>query len=155
MDLHLDPNGAHDDDNTIQVARGLAECVRVLNRATYPGVGVTRPSTISGVIWSVRTAIGRLDQLLGQLADRLSEMEATGLCDDRDRAADAGPTVASVREHLGVAGHGANLLAARLGQAHHAAGHLGFRCATHGFGYSAGCSGCTTPTPTRASGGEG
>ena len=121
MTLHLNPHGPHSDDYTRQVAAGLAECVRVLNHATYQQAAASMPSTVNEVLGNVRVALAGLPQLLRQLGDRLDEMAADDhMYDDRDHDNTelTLQTVAAVREHLA---------AGRVAAAHREAGHLGLR----------------------------
>jgi hypothetical protein len=128
MNLDLDTDAPRSEDYTRIVASGMAECVRVLNHHTFSPAAVPYPSTVYSVLGNVRAAVSGLTQLLRQLGDRLSAMEATGrVYDDRNRDDDAlaARTIAAVREHL------------RTGQiaaAHSEAGHLGLRdeAVTHG-----------------------
>lgn len=128
MNVNLNPDGPHSDDYTREVAAALPECVRVLNRATYPHVGVTWPSTIGSIVGNVHAAAAGLTQLLHQCDARLTEMADTGrLYDDRDnRNADlVSDTCSDVRRALAAADRTAAILAAQLDHARKAASHLG------------------------------
>lgn len=130
-DLHLNIDGPHSDDYTREVVRGLAECVRVLNHATYPGCGVTYPSTVYDVLGSLHATVAGLDQLLRQLDARLVELRDTGrLRDSRD--IDPATTITHARQALVDARSLIPTLAHRLGRAHNATAALGLRVPVRG-----------------------
>lgn len=123
-DLHLNIDGPHSDDYTREVARGLAECARVLNHATYPGPGVTYPSTVYAVLGAVRAAVAGFDQLARQLDAHLTAMRDTGNLRD-NHGMDPGTTVAHARQALAESRTAASALEYRLSRAHNATSSLG------------------------------
>lgn len=130
-ELRLNIDGPHSDDYTREVARGLSECVRVLNHATQSANGVDYPSTVYDVLGSLRTTIAGLDQLLRQLDARLVELRDTGrLRDSRD--IDPATTITYARQAIVDARSLTSTLAHRLGRAHNATSSLGLRPSVRG-----------------------
>jgi hypothetical protein len=80
-------NGPHDDIGTAGAARLAAEVIRFLNYATMPhSGGLTEPATVPALMGELSSAVYRLPQLFGQLADWLNEeMSAGRLADDYGR----------------------------------------------------------------------
>ena len=80
-------HGPHDDEMTAGAARLAAEAIRFLNYATRPHAGgLTEPATVPAVMGELSTAVYRLPQLFGQLADWLNDATAAGeLADDHGR----------------------------------------------------------------------
>jgi hypothetical protein len=83
VEFHRD--GPHSDDYTAEVARAVAEGVRVLNYATgsHAGRGLTGPQTVYTVAGCLGAAAAGLEQLLRQLSAFLEGQAAAGrLADD-------------------------------------------------------------------------
>lgn len=80
-------HGPHDDEMTAGAARLAAEAIRFLNYATRPhSGGLTEPVTVPAVMGELSTAVYRMPQLFGQLADWLNDATAAGeLADDYGR----------------------------------------------------------------------
>jgi hypothetical protein len=80
-------HGPHDDAGTAGAARLAAEVVRFLDYATMPHAdGLTEPATIYAITGELSSAVYRLPQLFGQLADWLTgAMNAGHLADDHGR----------------------------------------------------------------------
>lgn len=74
--FRLNTSGPHSDAHTIQAADALTTAVRVLNHATLSQDGVTDPATVYTVLGQVMAAVAGLDQLLGQLGDNLTRLDA-------------------------------------------------------------------------------
>jgi hypothetical protein len=121
---HLDLNaeGPHSGDYTRQVAAGLAECVRVLIYATRTTDGVPDPTVVYDVLGSLRDATARMDQLLRQLGDRLSDEHSAGQLWTDHGNPDA--VLATTVDGIAAARWWAPRLATDLAQAHSAASHL-------------------------------
>jgi hypothetical protein len=123
VEFHRD--GPHSDDYTVEVARAVAEGVRVLNYATgsHAGRGLTCPQTVYEVAGCLGAAAAGLGQLLRQLSASLQAQAAAGrLADDSG----ARP------EHV-VARAGGHLEAARVAAADLAGALSGVQSAVSGL----------------------
>jgi hypothetical protein len=83
--IELRPDGPHSDDYTIEVARAVAESVRVLNYATgsHAARGLRYPQTVYTVTGTLSAAAGGLGQLLDQMGAFLrAQVESGRVADD-------------------------------------------------------------------------
>ncbi|MFF5265377.1 hypothetical protein ACFY4C_41385 [Actinomadura viridis] len=121
--IELRPDGPHSDAYAIEVAQALAEAVRVLNRATALGRGLSEPATAYAIVGGLAGAVGRMPQLLAQVSDYLYDEEfiAERLADDRGTTAGG---LASLHGQLGGARHQAHDLGETLRTLHSALSHL-------------------------------
>ncbi|MEV0826411.1 hypothetical protein [Nonomuraea rubra] len=87
-EFRLNPDGPHSDDYTRHVAQAFAESVRVLNYATRTSDGMPEPATLNSVLGDLRTGMHRMDQLLRQVRQRLSDFGQGDLVDSRERDVD-------------------------------------------------------------------
>ena len=80
-------NGPHSDEATAGAARLAAEVIRFLNYATMSrSGGLTEPATVPALMGELSSAVYRLPQLFGQVADWLNEETSAGrLADDHGR----------------------------------------------------------------------
>lgn len=124
----LPQGGPYSIERTETAALILPELVRYLNRATFDdrdaAEALPYPSTTSSVIASVKTLTERLQQLLGQLADREDQHAADpGLqaySSETPAAVLAGVIAADLRDAAQAAGD----LAGRLDKVHNDAAGL-------------------------------
>jgi hypothetical protein len=118
-------DGPHSDDYTAEVARAVAEGVRVLNHATgsHAGRGLTCPQTVYTVAGCLGAAAAGLGQLLRQLSAFLEEQAAAGRLAD-DSGACPGQVAARAGDFLEVAGSAAADLAYALCDVQSAVGGL-------------------------------
>jgi hypothetical protein len=125
-DLHLSTTGPHSDDYTRQVARGLAETIRVLNHATRGGTGgLTEPTTAADVLGNLHSAVAGLDQLTRQIGQYLTlERIAGRLASD---TGDVAKTLRAVNEGVAGTQDALGTLVRWLAHAHNAASHLYLR----------------------------
>ncbi|MFI6498704.1 hypothetical protein [Nonomuraea typhae] len=116
------PGGPYHDDYTLRVADALSAAVRVLNHATLGSAGVTSPVTVHDVLGSLSAATAGLDQLLGQLAQALQHLQASGRLGDLhgDPTSRARQTLSEIETARGVA----DTLASRLARAFNATASL-------------------------------
>lgn len=124
MDLHLTTTAPCTGEYTVQVAEGLAECVRVLNHLSLSDDAFPDPQTVYAVLGSLRAA-AELDQLLQQIARRLEAMARLDrLGDDRGNP---WASVLAVGGALGSARTAASALAGSLHRAHNSTATLRLR----------------------------
>jgi hypothetical protein len=76
--ITLDVLGPRSPEYTARVARALAECVQVLNRATDAADGIGHPGVAHDVLGSLHLAMAGLPQLFGQLRTWLQGMAESG-----------------------------------------------------------------------------
>jgi hypothetical protein len=106
-------HGPYGDELTVAVAALAAEAIRWLAYATGPGSGgVTSPATVYDLAIEVNAAIGRVPQVLSQLAGWLGAEDAEGRV-----ASDSPATADDVRAALGEAMTGADHLSRALANA--------------------------------------
>ncbi|WP_242911520.1 hypothetical protein [Actinomadura terrae] len=79
--INLDPHPVkgHSGDRTIGLAGAVADAVRALNYATLPenaAAGVPYPSTVGDVVGRLQAGAAGMDQLVRQLAGRLTDIAA-------------------------------------------------------------------------------
>lgn len=125
MDLHLAADGPHSDDYTREVAVGFAETVRILNYATRTSDGMPEPATLNSVLNYLSTGMHRMDQLLGQLDDRLRAMAVENRIGDT--RSDPFQVVAQVRRQFELLRTDAAVMAERLDRAFNATSGLYLR----------------------------
>jgi hypothetical protein len=121
-------DGPHSADTLRDASNGLSALVRYLNNATGPWNAertLRQTPDVADALGGLGAAVGRLDQLLGQLADALDNLgrDPTLYDDGRDRAAVGVAGLAS--ERVLVAREIASVLATNLADAHGLTAHLG------------------------------
>ncbi|MDL4772488.1 hypothetical protein [Actinomadura xylanilytica] len=123
--IELRPDGPHSDDYTAEVARALAESVRVLNYATgsHAERGLQHPQTVYDVVGNLAASAAGLGQLLGQLAEFLTHQAAAGHLADTS-GADPIVVTADAREQLAAAHTAGSALSRALGLAQSAVSGL-------------------------------
>ncbi len=117
-------DGPHSADRIVAAGLAIDELTHYLARATstatLPGPRVYR------LISELRSALGRLDQVAGQLSTRIGQLaEDPTLYDDRGRDHDPAVTAREAQGGLDAARVALGPLTAALAAAHSASGHLG------------------------------
>lgn len=123
--------GPHDPDTVASAALAIDKLTRYLTHATPPGgpAGQTLPcgSDIHRLLRQLRSALGRLDQVLEHTRARTLELQTDPTLYDDRRCQEhpAGRTVDELSEALWRTRAQLGDTITALGQAHAAAGHLG------------------------------
>jgi len=113
-------HGPHDDDTATAVAALTAEAARYLAYATRPGSGgVTSPVTVYDLAIELSSAIGRIPQIVTQLAAWLAAEDSAGRI-----ASDSPAAAAEASGALAEARHAAERLYLALSEAANAAAAL-------------------------------
>lgn len=125
------PDGPYSRDLVATAADAMDRLAHYLARATAPWVGGRLPhgSDVYRLVGELRSALGRLDQVLDQTSRRAEELAADPtLYDDRDRdraQRDPADTARELQGALDAARVALGPLMDALGAAHSASGHLG------------------------------
>jgi hypothetical protein len=131
IDDHLPYDGPRTQDSVVEAARGVSHLVRYLNNATQPayaGKTLEWAVTTYGVVGNLRAAVAGMEQLLGQLADRLERQaadDATLYDDRRSPEYAAGTTAREMATELVDALGPLGDLAVKLDRASNLGAHLG------------------------------
>lgn len=123
-------DGPHDANNVIAAAEVVAELVRRLNHATFPGMGtLPYPSNVDSLVSALAGATSRLPQLCRQLAARMDVFAA----DERLGVDNLGATLhpadvaLAAESALRDAAHRADAMASALGRAGRSTSRLTYR----------------------------
>jgi hypothetical protein len=124
--IDLNPDTTHSPERTFELAACIDAAARTLVYATMPGRnGLRYPGDVHRVIGEVRSTVGRIPQLLGQLGEFLCAQRNAGCLRD-DRGSNPVPAVAAAVEALCAAQALADALTETLAPAHNAIGHLAY-----------------------------
>jgi hypothetical protein len=119
-------DGPHSRTRTAAAALAVAELTHYLARATAHPETLQYGPDVYRLIFELRSALGRLDQVLDQASSRMAGLaEGGGLYDDRGDGRDAASTAREVQGGLDAARVSLGGLLDALGTAHRASGHLG------------------------------
>lgn len=123
------PDGPHSPDSVASAALAIDELTRYLARATIPA-STTLPHAgdVYRLVSELRSALGRLDQVLEQTSRRMAAITADGgIYDDRRDGRDPADTAREAQGGLDAARVALGPVLDALGAAHRASGHLGHR----------------------------
>jgi hypothetical protein len=119
-------DGPHTPDTVASAALGIDELTHYLARATFGPSVLPHGSDVYVLVRELRSALGRLDQVLDQVSARTAALATDPtLYDDRHDGRDPAATVRELHGGLDGARVALGPLLAALGAAHNAAGHLG------------------------------
>lgn len=124
------PDGPYSRALVTAAADAMDRLAHYLARATAPWVGGRLPhgADLYRLVGELRSTLGRLDQVLDQVAHRAGEMAGDPtLYDDRGPTRDPADTARELQGALDAARVALGPLAVALGAAHSASGHLGHR----------------------------
>lgn len=124
MKITLNIDGPHSGGHSREVARAVAEGMRVLNHATIGSApGLDFASDVDSIMHSLHSAVYGLSQLLHQMAGWLQLLHDDGRLGD-DRGGDPGIVLAGTLGQLSAAINHIGRLSAALREAGAATSHM-------------------------------